>query len=258
MNQSFRHNEILDIARRDGRVTVEGLAEHFAVTQQTIRRDLGELADAGRLERVHGGAMLPSGTTNIGYEDRRILHEAEKTRIARACAARIPEDVSVFINIGTSTEAVARHLLHHRNLLVVTNNINVANILAANPDCQVIVTGGVLRRSDGGLIGDLATQTIMQFKFDLAVVGCSAIDQDGDMLDFDIQEVNVSKSIIQQARKSFLVADHSKFQRTAPGRIASLSEIDTFFTDRPLAGSLRKRCAEWRTEVVTVPDSIVC
>lgn len=258
MNQSFRHNEILEIARRDGRVTVDGLAEHFAVTQQTIRRDLGELADAGRLERVHGGAMLPSGTTNIGYEDRRVLREAEKGRIARACAARIPEDASVFINIGTSTEAVARQLVHHRNLLVVTNNINVANILAGNPDCQVIVTGGVLRRSDGGLVGDLATQTIMQFKFDLAVVGCSAIDQDGDMLDFDIREVNVSKSIIRQARKTFLVADHSKFQRTAPGRIASLSEIDTFFTDRPPGGALRKRCVEWGTEVVVTPDSIVC
>lgn len=258
MNQSFRHNEILEIARRDGRVSVDDLAAQFAVTRQTIRRDLGELAEAGRLERVHGGAMLPSGTTNIGYEDRRVLNEPEKTRIARACAERIPADASVFINIGTSTEAVARQLMHHRKLLVVTNNINVANILAANPDCQVIVTGGMLRRSDGGLVGDLATQTIMQFKFDLAVVGCSAIDQDGDMLDFDIQEVHVSKSIVRQARKTFLVADHSKFQRTAPGRIASLSEVDTLFTDRPLAAGLRTRCAEWGTKVVVTPESIVC
>ena len=96
-----------------------------------IRRDLTDLADAGRLERVHGGAVLPSGTTNIGYEDRRGLNEAEKTRIAKACAARIPEDISVFINIGTSTEAVARQLVHHHNLMVVTNNINVAKIAAA-------------------------------------------------------------------------------------------------------------------------------
>ncbi|PHP67691.1 DeoR family transcriptional regulator [Zhengella mangrovi] len=250
MSQSFRQTEILDIARRDGRVTVEGLADHFHVTQQTIRRDLSELADAGRLERVHGGAMLPSGTTNIGYEDRRSLNEDEKAAIAKACASRIPEDISVFLNIGTSTEAVARQLVHHRNLLVVTNNINVANILAVNPDCQVVVTGGTLRRSDGGLVGDLATQTIMQFKFDLAVVGCSAIDQDGDMLDFDIQEVNVSKSIIRQARKTFLVADHSKFQRTAPARIASLAAIDVFFTDKPLGPALSRQCADWTTEVV--------
>ncbi|QKV17707.1 DeoR/GlpR family DNA-binding transcription regulator [Oricola thermophila] len=253
MNQSFRHNAILEIARREGRVTVEGLAEHFSVTQQTIRRDLGELAEAGRLERVHGGAMLPSGTANIGYEERRALHGTEKARMARACAARIPEGVSIFLNIGTSTEAVARQLVHHRGLLVVTNNINVANILASNPDCQVIVTGGTLRRSDGGLVGDLATQTILQFKFDMAVIGCSAIDRDGDLLDFDIQEVNVSKSIIRQARRTFLVADHSKFQRSAPARIASLAEIDTFFTDRPPAAELATRCKDWETEVVVAP-----
>ena len=255
MSQSFRHSEILEIARRDGRVTVDGLAEHFAVTHQTIRRDLSELADAGRLERVHGGAMLPSGTNNIGYEDRRSLHEPEKARIARECATHIPENASVFLSIGTSTEAVARQLVRHRNLLVVTNNINVANILAVNPDCQVVVTGGTLRRSDGGLVGDLATQTIMQFKFDLAVVGCSAIDQDGDMLDFDIQEVNVSKSIIRQARKAFLVADHSKFQRTAPARIASLSEINVFFTDRHLSDALARRCDEWGTELIVAAAS---
>ena len=250
MSQSFRHPEILDIARREGRVTVEGLAAHFGVTLQTIRRDLTDLAEGGRLERVHGGAVLPSSTTNIGYEDRRALNSDAKTRIAGACAARIPNDISLFLNIGTSTEAVARALLHHRNLLVVTNNMNVANILVANPECEVIVTGGSLRRSDGGLIGTLAVETIRQFKFDLAVIGCSALDRDGDLLDFDVQEVGVSQTIIQQSRRTFLVADASKFKRTAPARIASLAAVEAFFTDAPVPDSVRIGCAEWETEVV--------
>ncbi|GGH37532.1 DeoR/GlpR family DNA-binding transcription regulator [Cribrihabitans marinus] len=249
MSQTFRHPEILEIARREGKVTVEGLAVHFGVTLQTIRRDLSDLAESGRLERVHGGAVLPSGTTNIGYEERRSLNSAAKTAIARACAARVPNDISLFLNIGTSTEAVAQELLHHRNLMVVTNNMNVANILVANPDCEIIVTGGHLRRADGGLVGNLAAGTIRQFKFDLAVVGCSALDKDGDLLDFDIQEVGVSQAILRQSRKTFLVADHSKFTRSAPARIASLAEIDTFYTDRPLASDLAARCADWNTEV---------
>jgi DeoR family glycerol-3-phosphate regulon repressor len=253
MSQSFRQPEIIEIARREGKVTVEGLAERFGVTLQTIRRDLTELADAGRLERVHGGAIPPSGTSNIGYEDRRGLNADAKHVIARACAKAIPEDASVFLNIGTSTEAVAGELLRHRNLLVVTNNMNVANILAQNPDCEVIVTGGTLRRSDGGLVGSLTMQTIRQFKFDVAVIGCSALDQDGDILDYDIQEVGVSQTIIQQSRKTFLVADHSKFQRSAPARIASLSDIETFFTDRPLPTGLAARCRDWGTEVVAAP-----
>lgn len=250
VSQTFRQPEILELARQQGKVTVEGLAEHFGVTVQTIRRDLSELSDSGKLERVHGGAILPSGVTNIGYEDRRNLNRDAKTAIATQCARAIPSDVSVFLNIGTSTEAVARELLHHRNLMVVTNNMNVANILVANPECQVIVAGGALRRTDGGLVGNLTTRTIEQFKFDFAVIGCSALDEEGDLLDFDIQEVGVSQTIIRQARKTFLVSDHSKFQRTAPARITSLARIDTFFTDRPLPSPLAIRCEGWGTKVV--------
>lgn len=253
MAQNFRNPEILEIARRDSKVTVEGLAAHFGVTQQTIRRDLGELADAGKLERVHGGAVLPTGTVNIGYLERRSLNPAPKASIARACAAQIPNNISLFLNIGTSTEAVARELLHHENLMVLTNNMNVANILLANPSCEVILTGGHLRRADGGLIGNLASDTIHKFKCDLAVIGCSALDNDGDLLDFDIEEVSVSQAILRQSRRTFLVADNSKFKRSAPARIASLSEIDVLFTDESLPPALQADCARWDTQV-TVAD----
>lgn len=245
MSQSFRWPEILEHARREGKVTVEGLAAHFGVTTQTIRRDLSDLADAGKLERVHGGAILPSGVANIGYETRRSLNAEAKARIAAACAAEIPNDISLFLNIGTTTEAVAQNLLHHKNLLVVTNNINVATILAANPDCEIILAGGQLRRADGGLVGKLTSDAVAQFKFDLAVIGCSAIDEEGDLLDFDIQEVGVSQTILSQSRRVFLVADHSKFIRTAPAKIARLSHVDALFTDQPLAPDLAARCRDW-------------
>lgn len=249
MSQTIRQPEILDIARREGKVTVEGLAGYFGVTLQTIRRDLAELSEAGRLERVHGGAVLPSSTTNIGYEDRRGLNAEAKSAIAVSCAAEIPNDCSVFLNIGTSTEAVAEKMLNHRNLLVVTNNMNVANILAQNPACEVVVTGGALRRSDGGLIGDLTTTTIRQFKFDLAVIGCSALDEEGDLLDFDMQEVGVTRTILQQSRRTFLVADHSKFRRKAPIRVASLGDLDAFFTDAEMPRHLVDRCHEMEVQL---------
>lgn len=249
MAQTFRQAEIIDITRREGKVVVDELAERFGVTLQTIRRDLTELAETGKLERVHGGAVLASGTANIRYEQRRDLNYQGKRDIARACAAHLPNDCSIFLNLGTTTEAVAEELLNHRNIMVVTNNMNVANILAASENCQVIVTGGALRRSDGGLTGDLTTATIRQFKFDYAVIGCSALDEDGDMLDFDIQEVGVSQTIISQSRSVFLAADHTKFQRNAPARIGSLAEVACFFTDQPVSPALKTACAEWGTEV---------
>nr|WP_302477177.1 DeoR/GlpR family DNA-binding transcription regulator [Ruegeria atlantica] len=246
---SFRQSDILNIAKQDGRVMVEDLALRFDVTVQTIRRDLSELADMGKLDRVHGGAVLRSGVSNIGYEDRRALHADAKTSIAQLCAQDIPDGASVFLNIGTSTEAVARQLLNHKDLMVVTNNMNVANILVDNPNCQIVVAGGVLRRSDGGLVGNLTIATIEQFKFDYAIIGCSALDAEGDLMDFDFQEVRVSQTIIAQARRTCVVADHSKFQRSAPARIASLSDVDVFYTDKALPNSLTKKCSEWRTQL---------
>lgn len=250
MTLSFRQTEILDIARAEGRVVVDDLATRFDVTQQTIRRDLSDLADAGLVDRVHGGAVARSGVANLGYDQRRRMNDAAKAAIARACAARIPENASLILNLGTTTEAVARELRGHRNLTVITNNMNVANILAENPGCEVVVAGGTLRRSDGGLVGELTTQFFGQFKVDIAVIGTSALDEDGDLLDFDLAEVRVSKAIIAQARRTFLVADHSKLARSAPVRLASLADIDAVFTDLPLPAPLAAQCRDWGTEVV--------
>lgn len=256
MSQVERLQDIQIIARRDGRVSVEGLAKHFDVTLQTIRRDLSELAEQGKLQRVHGGAILPSTVANIGYTDRRDLNESGKAAIARAVARDIPNGCSLFLNIGTTTEGVARALLGHRDIMVLTNNLNVANILVDNANCEIIVVGGLLRRTDGGLVGSVTTQAIQQFKFDMAIISCSALDEDGDMLDFDIQEVGVSQSILKQARRSILVADHSKFKRRAPARIGSLAQMDSFYTDAPLPEALATTCRGWGTAVTLArPDT---
>ena len=248
MAPSFRKTQILELAQEAGHVSVEDLAERFGVTLQTIRRDLSELADEGKLDRVHGGAMMPPGAINIGYAERRTIYREAKAAIARLCAAEIPDNSSVLLNIGTSTEAVARELLGHSNQTVITNNMTVANILSANPSCQIIVAGGVLRHTDGGLVGDLTTQVIEQFKVDRAIIGTSALDPDGDLMDFDIQEVRVSRAIIQRSRKVFLVTDRSKLTRSAPVRIASLGDLDAIFTDY-LPDALIERCRDWETRV---------
>lgn len=249
MAENLRQTEILEIALKEGRVVVDDLTQRLGTSAQTIRKDLTELAENGRLKRVHGGAILPTQATNIGYEDRRSLNSDAKNRIATACAAQIPDNASVFLNIGTTTEAVARALLNHKDLMVVTNNLNIANILAANPDCEVVVAGGVLRRTDGGLTGAMTTTMIEQFKTDIAVIGCSALDEEGDILDFDVQEVSVSQTILRRSRQSFLVADRSKFDRHAPVRIGTMAQVDMIFSDAVLPGALRSRLTEWQTAV---------
>src|SRR5690606_3476749 len=136
-------------------------------------------------------------------------------------------DASVFVNIGTTTEAVSQGLVDHESLMVITNNINVANRLRVYPDLEVVIAGGIVRASDGGIVGEAAVDFFRQFKADYAVIGASALDLDGALLDFDFREVKVAQAIIANARHVILVADSTKFDRTAPVRIASMNQLGT-------------------------------
>ncbi|MGB0799630.1 MAG: DeoR/GlpR family DNA-binding transcription regulator [Planktomarina sp.] len=228
---SERRNSIIAQLQDTPNLSSQQLAQAMRVTVQTIRSDLRYLAQAGVLERTHGGAIAPSGVRHIEYTQRRNLNRSVKDKIARATARLIPNDSSIFLNIGTTTEAIAKALHHHQNLIVVTNNLNVATILASHPSAQVVVTGGQLRQTDGGLTGDLAVHTVQQFRVDYAIIGASALDASGDLLDFDPQEVRVTQTILDQARVSILVADGSKFQRVAPVRITSMQNLDHVVID---------------------------
>lgn len=248
-----RQSDILDRARRSGRVQVDALAEQFGVSAQTIRKDLNELCDAGHLTRVHGGAMHPSGAVNIAYESRRVLAADEKHRIGEHAASLIPDNTSVLINIGTTTEQVALSLRRHDGLMVVTNNLNVAYSLRGVEGLEVLVAGGIVRPSDGGIVGDATVDFIRQFKVDFAVIGASAIDADGVVLDYDFREVRVAQEILRCARTSILVADALKFERTAPVKIADITDIDVFVTDRPPPPDIAELCAQFGTAIEVAP-----
>jgi DeoR family transcriptional regulator, glycerol-3-phosphate regulon repressor len=239
-----RQAHIVALARSEGRVKVETLTSHFRVTPQTIRRDLNDLCERGVLQRFHGGAILASGISNVGYEARRKLATDGKRRIGMRAASLIPDSSSLLINIGTTTEQVAVALRGKRGLLAITNNIHVVNILQDCEEIEIIVAGGVVRQSDGGIVGEATVDFIRQFKVDYAVVGASAIDDDGTLLDFDYREVKVARAIMECARKSILVADSMKFERTAPVRIGHISQLDFFVTDAEPPQRLREICAE--------------
>ena len=243
MTPSLRQAKIVELARQKGGVTVEQLVAAFEVTPQTIRKDLNVLCDRGALRRTHGGAMHPSGVENVEYEARRQMATVQKQAIGRAAAALIPDNASLFINIGTTTEEVSQALTEHRGLMVITNNINVANRLRTVPTMEVVIAGGVVRPSDGGIVGEAAVDFIRQFKVDFAVIGVSAIDADGALLDFDFREVKVAQAIIANARHVIVVSDATKFSRTAPVRIGHLSQAHTFITDHCPYDSIRDVCA---------------
>jgi DeoR family transcriptional regulator, glycerol-3-phosphate regulon repressor len=232
MNPNPRQINLLASVRAQGSISLEKLAESLEVTLQTVRRDVQRLADEGLLARFHGGVRMPGSTIeNIAHQQRENLHAEGKAQIARAVAAAVPNGCSLVLNIGTTTEAVARALLRHESLRVITNNLNVANILSVNPQCEVIVVGGVVRARDRGIVGESAVDFIRQFKVDIAIIGISGIESDGSLRDYDYREVKVSQTIIEHAREVWLVADISKFNRPAMVEVTTLDHIDRLFTD---------------------------
>jgi DeoR family glycerol-3-phosphate regulon repressor len=251
-----RQAALLDAVREEGSASVEALAQRFQVTLQTVRRDVGLLADAGLLARFHGGVRVPSSTTvNIGYPQRQRLNHAAKQRIAEVLAERVPDDCSLIINIGTTAEAVAEALSRRRRgLRVITNNLNVAAILADKADFEVIIAGGVVRSRDRGIVGEATVDFIRQFRVDIGLIGISAIEVDGTLRDFDYREVKVARAIVESSRQVWLAADHSKFNRPAMVQLAHLSEIDALYTDQPPPPSYRPLLAEAGVELVVADE----
>ena len=155
-----RHEKIRELVQSRGFVTIESLSQAFKVTPQTIRRDINTLCEEGSINRYHGGAGVASSTENVAYTQRKVLCLREKQQIAAMVADKIPNNASLFINIGTTTEEIAKALCNHQRLKVITNNLNVASILSGNENFEVIVAGGLVRHRDGGIIGPLTIDFI--------------------------------------------------------------------------------------------------
>ena len=167
-------------------------------------------------------------------------------------AKHIPDGASICINLGTTTEEVAYALLGHNNLRVLTNNLNVAAIMARNPNFDVVVAGGTVRHHVHGIIGPSAENFIREFRVDYGIIGISGIDQEGNMLDFDYREVSVARTIIECSRRVFLATDNSKFGRSAMVRVANVCDIEAVFSNAPLEEHWQHMLQEAGTELYLV------
>lgn len=255
-----RQRDILSLAEDEGYVSVESLAETFSVTQQTIRSDINNFCDQELLTRAHGGAFY-SKAHNFAYKSRKSLASDEKKEIADAVAAIIPDNSSIVLgNIystksGTTTELVAESLYLHQGLKVITNDINIVNIFVQFNNAEIWLAGGKVRNLDSAVIGINTADFIKQFKVDYAVVGVSAIDNDGALMDFDYEEVQVSKAIFNHCRKLILVADNFKFDSTAPMLIGNISEVDILVTNTQPPIEIIDLCNSNNIEIVVASNS---
>jgi len=255
MKLETRHNTILETLQAQGSVAVETLADQFGVSTQTIRADLRELGDRGLLRRTHGGAQRVEAVTNREYAERRSHMASQKQAMGKIVASLIPDECSITLNIGTSTEMVARALSSHNGLVVLSNNVNIINQMIGGKAKELILVGGAVRQSDGAIVGDDAVEFISRYKVDYAVIGASALDADGAILDFDGREVSVARAILRNSRTKILVCDGSKFAQTAPVRICDVSDIDYMVTDRAPPEEFIAAARSGQTEILTLEET---
>ncbi len=249
-----RRRAVLRIVRERGFASIASLAEEFGVSQQTIRRDIIELARRNLVQRYHGGAGLPTGHDRLAYANRRVRRAEAKRRIAEAVARAIPDGSSLFIDIGTTTEAVARALLKHRRLRVITNHVGVVWLFCQHTDFEIVLAGGMVRNRDLAIIGTMTAAYLADFRVAYGIFGVGAIDPDGNLLDYDYRDMRTSRAAMEIARRRFVVADSSKFAGDAMIRLGHLDEIDALFTDAPPPPEIRARLEESATRLVLAQE----
>ncbi|SPJ30589.1 DeoR/GlpR family DNA-binding transcription regulator [Falsiruegeria mediterranea] len=254
MDAEERQSEILNLLREHERVTVDDLSTRFGVSNQTIRTDLRDLSNRGLATRTHGGAVRVDQVSNREYAERRKLKGQEKEAMGGLTASLIPDSCSVSLNIGTSTEQVAKALSHHKDLTVLSNNINIINILIGTQSKELILVGGAVRQSDGAIVGEDAVEFIERYKVDYAVIGASALDADGSVLDYDAREVSVARAILRNSRIKILVCDSSKFERSAPIRICALQDLDYVVTDQVPPIEFIEAARAGQTEILVLDE----
>lgn len=227
-----RHQQILETARAHGRVEVAGLARDLAVTPETVRRDLSALERRGVLRRVHGGA-IPVERFGIepGVADRETHAAGEKERIARAALDELPDGGSVILDAGTTTVRLAELLPSDREFTVVTHSIPVASVLISRPNVTLHLLGGIVRGRTLAAVGDWTRRQIAEVFADVAFMGTNGISVERGLTTPDIAEAGVKRALMDAARRTVVLADHSKFGREDFALVAPLSDVDTVITD---------------------------
>lgn len=239
MKVKARHEALVDLVNQEGYLSVDALANHFEVSPQTIRRDINELHKDNLVVRLHGGVGRSSSVENVNYSVRRVSLTEEKSLLGGMVADFLPDKASCFLAIGTTMEAVARCLLDREGMRIITNSIHVAEILHARRDFDVMIPGGTVKPNNGGIIGPACRDFLRNFRVDFAVMTVGAIESDGTMLDFDYNEVILARTMMQNARQTLIIADHTKFARTATVQLGNITDAHVLFTDKEPTSGLK-------------------
>lgn len=231
MNHSKRHGEILRLLKEEGTITIASLANRLGVSLETIRRDVKPLTQDGAILKMHGAIGLPSITGEAPFDKRMRENADAKRAIARQVATTIRDGDSIMLDTGTTASFLARELLSHRRLTVVTNCSDIARTLATVNGNKVYMAGGELRPDSGAAFGVSAIEFVTRFSVTHAVITTGAVDATFGIMDYDLDEAEFARVVLQRGQRSLVITDHTKFGRQGLVQVCDFGGFSELVTD---------------------------
>ncbi len=251
---AVRQAKIRDRLAATPGVAVGAMAREFGVSEMTIRRDFNALEKLNLIQRIHGGARLTERMIlEFDYRDRRELNRAAKCAIAAAARRLVKPGDRLILDSGTTTLELAVLLRDMQDLTVITPSLAVASELQHAPGVEVILLGGVMRRGRPDLTGPVTEHCLELFSVDLAFQGADGVGEDGRIYDQDLRQARVDKIMRKIARRSVLLADHTKIGVTALACNGTLKDVDIFITDAATPAAVLKKIGRLGPQIIAVP-----
>jgi len=232
MNHSKRHSDIMKLVQEEGTITIADLAARLGVSLETVRRDVKPLTSDGAVLKMHGAIGLPSIVGEAPFERRMRENADAKRMIAKAVAATIADGESVMLDTGTTTSYLARELLGHRRLTVITNSSDIARTLATVNGNKVYMAGSELRSDSGAAFGGSAVEFVSRFSVNHAVISTGAVDAVMGVMDYDLEEAEFARMVLSRGSRRVVVTDHTKFGRQGLVQMSGFDGFGELVSDR--------------------------
>ncbi|KAF1304022.1 DeoR/GlpR family DNA-binding transcription regulator [Candidatus Enterococcus willemsii] len=225
-----RKEQILTILKEKKSVRILDLSKKLRVSRETVRKDITEMEEEGLLKKTYGGAVLDEANTETDYERRRVENEEQKSLIADRAYHFIEPGDTIYLDYGTSSYALAKKLIDFEDLTVVTNSIPIVNLLIHSPGIQLIILGGNVRKNEDSLFGTFGLNNAKEIFVDLGFFGCAGIDIKSGVTNYHMGEIEISKVMLHHSKTVILLADETKFGKSALYKTSNLDELDIVIT----------------------------
>ncbi len=251
MNPSARRTKIANLIRQRDHVTVNELAEILNTSRETIRRDLTELAQAGKVQKFHGGASVPIIAGEGPFRDRMGKNAAAKMQIAAAAAKIVSPGETIFIDTGSTTLYLAEQLAEIPNLTVVTNSTKIARIVSAEPvPARTFLLGGEFHGDNRQTIGSMAIAQVQSFRAHHAILTIGALDARTGLMDYSIEEAQLARAMVEQAEALTILVDSSKFEQIASFEVCGLAKVTNLVCDTPPSDKISTALIEANVNII--------